>query len=96
MRERVCRTVHAMHLVAVAFGSSGIVVSVTQDEGSTPLVIACQNGHGEVVKTLLASGAAVNHVTTVSPAHRREAVVDRSDRLGYCCAEWRQYTAVLC
>ena len=36
-----------------------------QDDGTTPLVVACCQGYDAVVRTLLASGAAVNQATTV-------------------------------
>ena len=36
-----------------------------QDDGITPLIIACCQGSDMVVRTLLASGAAVNQATTV-------------------------------
>ena len=37
-----------------------------QDDGATALIAASANGHAEVVGALLASGANVNQVTTVS------------------------------
>ena len=37
-----------------------------QDDGTTPLWIASQNGHDDVARTLLTSGAKVNQAVTVS------------------------------
>ena len=39
------------------------VSGVRQTEGSTPLLIASQNGHVEVVRALVGAGAAVNRAT---------------------------------
>ena len=37
-----------------------------QDDGTTALIAASENGHAEVVRALLVSGAAVNQGRTVS------------------------------
>ena len=43
-------------------------VGPLQDDGRTPLLLACWQGHRAVAATLLSSGAAVNQATTVSPS----------------------------
>ena len=66
-----------------------------QDNGATALIVASENGHAEVVRVLLASGAAVNQSRTVSMCgmtgvlRTTECVIgyfERSEGVGSDCA----------
>ena len=51
-------------MVKELLGGGADVNQATTDDGSTPLYIASQNGHLEVVKELLGGGADVNQART--------------------------------
>ena len=43
----------------------GVMMGFVLQNGLTPLVIASNNGHLEIVKSLIEAGANVNHTTKV-------------------------------
>ena len=43
------------------------VNQATSDDGTTPLLIACQEGHGSIVEALLGRGADVGGIDTSPP-----------------------------
>ena len=43
----------------------GVMMGFVLQDGATPLVIASQNGHLEIVKSLIDAGTNVNHTTKV-------------------------------
>ena len=45
-------------------GRGAYVNRATTDDGTTPLFIACQDGHGSIVEALLGRGADVNRAKT--------------------------------
>ena len=43
----------------------GVMMGIVLQDGWTPLVSASQNGHPEIVKSLIEAGANVNHTRKV-------------------------------
>ena len=43
----------------------GVMMGFVLQDGGTPLVAASQNGHLEIMKSLIEAGANVNHTTKV-------------------------------
>ena len=43
----------------------GVMMGFVLQNGATPLVFASQNGHVEIVKSLIDAGTNVNHTTKV-------------------------------
>ena len=43
----------------------GVMMGFVLQDGWTPLVVASQNGHREIVKSLIQAGANVNHTVKV-------------------------------
>jgi hypothetical protein len=60
LRLLFSRTRHGRHKDVVAILSQGIPVDIRDEFGNTPLLIAAQNGHLKIVKTLLRSRAHIN------------------------------------
>ena len=60
--KKVRMSRHQLRFLAVPTSNRDVCV---QDTGSTPLFMACQNGHADIVKTLLDSGAVVSKGRTV-------------------------------
>jgi ankyrin repeat protein len=54
------------------------VLGVLQIGGATPLFMASQNGRAEIVRTLLAAGAAVNQTMVSEDGWVRESVESRN------------------
>ena len=67
-RDNICTQCFAkplLYLIILHMVVSHLTFSSTQI-GSTPLYVACQNGHKQTVDVLLENGANVNLVWTVS------------------------------
>ena len=73
MRVRVLKCGYSIHVflqiaschMHAGAPTLGVMMGFVLQDGWTPLVIASQNGHLEVVKSLIEADANVNHTTKV-------------------------------
>ena len=86
-----------MHYIVWATGGVNLVMTtfVLQD-GCSPLMAACEEGHVEVVKSLIEAGANINHTNKVGThAQFYFTLFDAHPPLPYCYRSLSMYIIII-